>query len=51
MDGFIGFIIGVLIGAGVMAAAAGLSMADESMKWHNDGYRKGLEDGKRMKGE
>lgn len=51
MDGLIGFVIGVLIGAGIMAAAAGLSMADENMKSYNDGYKKGLEDNKKMKGE
>lgn len=51
MDYVVVAVIGFIAGVSIMSCVSASKMNSEGMRLFNDGYRKGLEDGKRMKGE
>lgn len=44
-------IAGFIAGLSIMSCVSASKMSNEGMKLFNEGYKIGLEDGKRMKGE
>lgn len=51
MDYVVVAVIAFIAGIIITCCVSGSRMNEEGMMLYNDGYRKGLEDGKRMKGE
>ena len=51
MDYVVVAVIAFIAGVSIMSCVSASRMNEDGMQRFNDGYRKGLEDGKRMKGE
>ena len=45
------YVVVAVIAISIMSCVSASRMNNEGMRLYNDGYRKGQEDGKRMKGE